>query len=267
MPAILPARLRQQAALLAEQFEQPDAFIRSLHHLLDFYADRTHRPGQAGEPPPLLSAYNVRPPVIRQVLQELVQLAPENPEAALNLCDALWNQPYLELRLLAAGLLGQLPVDPPEPVLERVQAWVKQGTEARLKTVLFDQGLARLRKEDPNLVLQRAEEWLSSADPFDQQLGLQAMLPLVSDPAYQNLPVFFRLIYTLVRSIPPGLRPDLLDVLAALARRSPQETAYFLRQTLLTLQSPDTAWLIRRSLPAFPLNTQESLRRALREIA
>lgn len=265
MPAIQPARLRQQAALLVEQFDQPDAFIRSLHHLLDFYADRTHHPGQAGEPPPLLSAYNVRPPVLRQVLLELTPLAQENPDAALRLCDALWAQPYLEMHLLSAGLLGQLPIEPPVAVMDRVQAWAEQEKDARLITILFDQGMGRLRKESPQLVLQRVEKWLADTEPFIQQLGLRVLLPLAEDPDYQNLPVIFHLIYPLARSIPSGLRPELLDVLAALARRSPQETAYFLRQTWLAIQSPDTAWLIRQSLPAFPTNIQESLRRALRE--
>ena len=50
MPAIQPVRLKRQSALLVEQFNNPAAFIRSLHHLLEFYADRVHRPGQAGEP-------------------------------------------------------------------------------------------------------------------------------------------------------------------------------------------------------------------------
>jgi hypothetical protein len=59
MPAIQPARLRQQAALMVEHFDQPAAFVRSLHHLLEYYADRAHRPGQAGKPPALLAAYNV----------------------------------------------------------------------------------------------------------------------------------------------------------------------------------------------------------------
>ena len=65
MPAIQPARLKQQAVLLAQQFDNPVAYVRSLHHLLDFYADRAHRPGQSGKPAPLTSAYRVHPPVLR----------------------------------------------------------------------------------------------------------------------------------------------------------------------------------------------------------
>jgi len=60
MPAIHPARMKIQVARLGEKIRQPEVFVRELHNLLDFYADRTHRPGQFGEPPPLLAI--IKPP-------------------------------------------------------------------------------------------------------------------------------------------------------------------------------------------------------------
>lgn len=265
MPAIQPARLRQQAALLSEHFERPAAFVRSLHHLLDFYADRTHRPGQAGEPPPLLAAYNVKPPVLRQILYELVSLADDQPEVGLALCDALWEQAYLEFRLLAAGLLGQIPPDPPEALLHRVEAWARSVSDARLVGIILNTSLARLRQENPPGLVRQVERWLTESEIFFQKLGLQALLPLLEDQRFENFPVFYRLIYPLARVAPTSLRPELLDVVGALARRSPRETAYFLRQTMETPKSPDTAWIIRRSLGNFPPEVQESLRLAVRE--
>lgn len=266
MPAIQPARLKQQAALVAEHFDNPVAFVRSLHHLLDFYADRVKRPGQSGAPPPLLRAYNVRPPVLRQILQELLPLAEEDPQAGLALCEALWEQPYLEFGLLAAGLIGQIPPRPPEPVLERIAAWLKSNPEQRLIVALLNQGLARLRQEDSQTLIALVESWLADENLFTRQLGLQALLPMVADLGFENLPAFYRLIQPLARSVPPLLRPDLLEVLAALAQRSPKETAYFLRQSLAMPHASDTPWLIRQSLRAFPLEIQDSLRSAVRGI-
>lgn len=264
MPAIQPARLRQQAALLVEHFTSPPAFVRSLHHLLDYYADRAHRPGRSGEPAPLLAAYNVRPPVLRQILQELAPLVESEPQIALSLSDALWEQPYLEFRLLAASLLGQISPQPPEPILARVQAWVKSDPQNRLIGALLSQGVARVRNEKPDHLIHLVEVWLSSSDVFQQQLGLRTLVPMVKDLGFENLPAFFRLIQPLSRSVPPELRPDMLDVLRALAHRSPHETAFHLRQFLELPNSPDTPWLIRQCLQAFPLETQESLRAALR---
>jgi len=105
MPAIQPARLKIQAAQLAEKFTDPPAFTLGLNELLEFYADRTYRPGQASDPQPLLKAYNVPTPVLRQVSKELSKFIVANQDAALALCDALWSKPVLEFRLLAAMVL------------------------------------------------------------------------------------------------------------------------------------------------------------------
>jgi hypothetical protein len=258
--------LRQQAILLAGQFDDPPAFVRSLHHLLDFYSERVHRPGQAGEPPPLIAAYRSRPPVLRQIIQELAPLAKEKPAATMALCDALWEQPYLEFRLLAAALLGQTPAEPSEPILSRMVSWATKDLEQRLVDALLHQGMHSLRKENPAALLQLAETWLGEADVIYNQLGLRALLPLVNDPAFENLPVFYRVVQPLCRTTPAPLRQDLLEVLAGLARRSPVETAYFLRQSLELTNSQDTAWLIRQILREFPPATQNSLRETLRKL-
>ena len=267
MPAIHPARLKHQAALLAEHFDDSPAYVRSLHHLLDSYAERIHRPGQAGTPAPLLAAYKVRPPVLRQVLQELVPLARENPEAGLGLCDALWEQPNLEFRLLAAALLGQIPCNQPELILTRIRAWVQPDVEARLLEPLFTQGIGCLRREHPGEVIILAGDWLQQKDLFYQQLGLRIMLSFIDDPQYENLPAFYRLVQPLVRSAPARLRPDILEVLAALIRRSPNETAYFLRQTAALPNSPDTPFLIRQLLRDFPEDFQNGMREFSRQLS
>jgi hypothetical protein len=265
MPAINPARLRQQAILLSDQFNDPPAFIRSLHHLLDFYAERVHRPGQAGEPQPLISAYRVRPPVLRQLMVELVPCLTEDPQAALSLCDALWSQDFLEFRLLAAQMLGLVPALPPEPILERVQSWLSQDNDARIEEVVLTQGLLGIREQAPQTLIQLIDAWLSQKIMLWIHLGLRALLPLIKDPNFEDIPRFFQLVQPLCRAIPAPIRPDLVDVLCALARRSPQESAFFLRQIMSMPDNPDTPFLIRQSLPAFPSAIQDSLRDVLRE--
>jgi len=265
MPAIQPAGLKRQSALLVEQFTNPAAFIRSLHHLLDFYADRAHRPGQAGEPSPLIRAYGVKPPILRQILIDLEPLAKENPDQALELCDQLWEQPYLEFRQLSASLLGMIPLGSNAAILERVRGWITQDTEDRLIDVMILLGLENLRKEDPHSIYQLIDEWLAANEVHYQKIGLRTLLPLVQDPDNENLPIFFNLIQPFTRSLPSSISPDLLDIVEVLARRSPQETAYFLRQTLSFPNSPNTPWLIRQVIRFFPTEIQASLRKALKE--
>lgn len=264
MPAIQPARLRQQAASLAESFNDPTGYARSLHSLMDFYSDRARRPGKTGRPGPLIQAYNVRPPVLRMLLQELLPLANQNPEAALALCDALWAEDYLEFRQLSAMLLGQLPPEAAPQVIARLQEWISPSLELHLIELLISTGVERLQREQSPTLLALIDSWLTHTRTFYQQLGLHALLPLIRNPAYENLPIFFRMIQPYARLAPPSLRPDVLDVLTALAQRSPQETAYFLRQMLGHPDSPDTPWLVRQSLPAFPEELQASLRQAVR---
>lgn len=266
MPAIQLPRLRIQAAGLAEKFSNPRAFVRGFHDLCDIYAERTRRPGQTGEPPPLLMAYKVPAPVLRQVLKELSLDIDQDGEAALALAGAVWAEPYLEFRMLAASILGNVSPDPPERVIERFRNWAKPGTDDRLVSVLVEEGLARLRREDSQRYLEETKSWLGSEEAFSQRLGLRALLSMVSSPEFGNLPLAMRLLAPLVRSAPHRLRPDILDVIQALAGRSPRETAYFLRQNLLVeSDNPGTAQIIRSGLRFFPSEDQATLRRAVRE--
>ena len=266
MPAIQPARLKIQAAQLAEKFTDPPAFSLRLNELIEFYADRTYRPGQDSDPQPLLKAFNVPTPVLRQVSKELSKPSAANREAALALCDALWLKPVLEFRLLAAMILGQVAVQPMEDILGRVNAWAIPSTESRLIQALIADGLISVRLDWPDQYLHQIEIWLSSGKLFYSQLGLQALLPLLEMVEFDNLPAGMRMITPLVRAAPQSLRPDLLQVIQRLAARSPKETAFFLRQNLIIKEdNPGTAWLTRQSLAYFPADTRAVLRAALKE--
>jgi hypothetical protein len=266
MPAIQLSRLRLQAAHLRDSFTRPEAFARGLQAMLDFYADRTHRPGQAGEPPPLIPAYHVPPPVLRQVLLELKPLIEKDADHALLLSDTLWAQSNLECCTLAASILGLLPPSQAEKILDRVTSWARALKEEQLLEILLDEGLQNFRREQPDHFLSQVETWLASENPRERSLGLKALKPLIEEGAHENLPSLFRLLTPLAWSIPPALRSDLLEVLRAAARNSPRETTYFLRQTLASPHSLDTPWLARQILPELTPETRQSLREALRQI-
>jgi hypothetical protein len=263
MPAIHPARMKIQVSQLGEKIREPDVFVRALHNLLDFYADRTYRPGQSGEPPPLLATYKTPPPVFRQIVREIASLAVVDPPAALALVDALWAEPTIEFRLLAIALIGKIPPIPHEPVIERIQSWIATTPENRLLDAILKQSLVHIRRECPKIYLQMIEEWLKEDELYRRQTGLRAMVPLLSDPKFENLPAVFRLLTPLIREPPSTLHLDLVAVLRTLVHRFPQEASYILRQNLST-GHPDTIWLARQVLNDFPNEIQGSLREALR---
>lgn len=265
MPAIHLARLKLQSAALSQFFEQPAAFLKELKNLLEFYANRTHRPGQTGEPQPLLPSYNVPGPILNQIYLDLKPLVIEKPDESLELCEALWQEPYLECRMLSARLLGQISPAMTSEIFAHLQVWLPDTREERLIDTLLDFGLARLRTEYPDLVLDQIKTWLEDDRAVFRRFGLRAMLPILRETSFDNLPFFYRLLTPYFRQTPNDLRPDVLRVLTALTRRSPQEMAFMLRQNLGVSGHTDTAWLIRQVIKEFPQEQQSSLRAALRE--
>jgi hypothetical protein len=265
MPAIQPARLKKQTSELVGKFNQPAAFIRDLHALLDMYTDHTHRSGQSGDPSPLIPTYKAPPPVMRQVWNELIPVIKRQPEDVLMLCDALWAEQNYDLKLLAARMLGQVQIPPPDPVIERINAWIEQELDKRILDGLFENSFIQLQQADPESLLDVVSAWLSTTKPSIQQAGLRALLAIIKRSGAGNIPSIFRLITPYIRIAPSRLRPDILEVLTALAHDSPAETAYLLRQNLSAPNNPDTAWLIRQVLVEFPPESQTSLRTALKE--
>jgi hypothetical protein len=264
MPAIQPARLKNQASDLASSFDQPEIFIRRLRSLLDLYTDHTYRSGQSGEPSPLMGAYNTAPPVMRQVWFELVRMIKIRPEGVYPLCDALWAEPNLDLKLLAAQLLGQCPAEKPQPVIDRLQSWILPGLDKRLLDALLKHGLMKIHQHAPDQALELVTSWLSSSEFTFQQAGLRALLPMITYLGTQSLPRIFKQLTPFIRVAPLKLRPDILAALTALANASPSETAYFLRQNLSVPDNPDTPWLIRQVLAEFPDETRVGLRNAMK---
>lgn len=264
MPAISPAKLKLQTARLAEQYAQPGVYVRELHALLKLYADHTHRAGQSGLPSALLESYNVPAPVMRQINLSMKPTVELDPEALLQLCDALWSEPFLEHRLLACTLLGQIPVVQPEPIFQRLESWAQGTPEHHLMRAVIDQGMRRMRQDAPSAVLKLVEEWLQSSEVNLQQLGLRALITQVEEPRFHNLPAVYRLITPFIRSAASAIRPDVVELVKVLAERSPNETAYTLRTALKAPEGAPAAWLTRQVLPEFPKAIQDSLRQAMK---
>jgi hypothetical protein len=274
MPAINLPRLRKQVNELAPYCSEPEVFLRKLKDLFDYYGDRTLRPSQVAARPTAISAANVPQPVIRHVVGELVPYANSTPHLILDLSRELWKYGWLEHRLLACLLLGKLPSSYAEEIIQLAEEWCKQNHEEALLNAIAERSLAPLQSEHPDLLIAKAQEWIAApTTKQDQQpslsaavllnfqkLGFRALLPLVADQGYENLPKIYKTLKPSLQTPAKVLRPDLLDLLRHLGRRSPQETAFFLRS--LHTESPSTTlnWLIRRSLNAFPKDLQQSLR-------
>lgn len=264
MPAVDLARLKKQAVRLADLFDQPEAFLRELHETLDFYVNRTLRTRQAIAPTSVLETYRTPSLVLRHIENELAALAEADTSKAIDLADILWDARFLETRLLAAFLIGRVP--PREDrLLARLTAWTQQVRDPSVRAALLTTSLARLRTEAPERLLDLTREWLHPARARFWSNGIQALLPLIDDPDYENMPPIYELVKPAIEAAPAILQDDLEQLINALYRANPVESAYFLKQVIGKSENPQTAITMRRILPAFPPELQEQLRDLVRK--
>jgi hypothetical protein len=259
MPAIDLARLKKQAAHLGELFDRPEEFVRGLHDMLDFYVNRTVRDEGAVAPSSVLQTFRTPAPVLRQIENELAPLAASRPEEALEIADHLWDEGWLETRMLAASLLGRIPPHE-ERLLARLTAWASQVRDPSVRATLLTASLARLRKETPERFLELVGEWLN---PERQRLwphGIQALIPLIRDPNYGNLPPIFEIIESVAIAAPAIIQSELIELFDALYAESPAETTHFLQGILANSDNPMTAVTLRRISPSLPAGLAESIR-------
>jgi hypothetical protein len=264
MPAINLARLKTQASRLSEKFSEPEAFVRDLNEMLDFYTNRTMRSTQTARRFSL-PTYRTPPPVLRQIHGELEPLAESHPVEAVALTNALWKAGSLESRLLAASLLGSIPLAQSSPTLVRLPDWLAQSTDKQILAALLTDAFARLRQEDPDALFLLLEIWLKSPRTSLRVWGLRALIPILTDPNFENLPAVFRILKPAIQSAGPTSQLELQACLATLEKVSLTETLAYLREIISNNPAPLMLRTFRRILAGLSPELQSSLREMLRE--
>jgi hypothetical protein len=263
MPAVQLARLNQQIDALIWQFTRPDDFLSRLRDLFELYSDRLYRAGHAVPPTSMTPAYHVPTLVLRHLRVGLHQPCRQHPAAALALVDALWAETMLEFRLLAAALLGYIPLTQVEPILERLRLFARPTEDNQvLETLLTDGGIS-LRREQPQQWIDCITRWNDEPILSVQSVGLKAIKVTAQDEQFTNLPPLFRILSEQLQTGASPLQVELQETLLALLRRSPTETVYLLRQILPLTTSSITLRLVRLILPRVPAEFQPGLRQAL----
>jgi hypothetical protein len=202
--------------------------------------------------------------VLRQIEKEIGPVAEKQPILALELADALWDEGWLETRLLAAFLLGRIPPQE-ERLLARMTAWTQAVRDPEVRAALLTTSLTRLRRETPDLFLVLVREWLHPARQRMWSNGVQALVPLISSPNFDNLPPIFEIVEPIIKASPATLQYDLQELIITLYEASPDETTYFLQQILQRTKSPLPAVALRRMAPELPTELQTSLREIIRQ--
>jgi hypothetical protein len=203
--------------------------------------------------------------VLRQIEKEIGPAAEKQPMLALELADALWDEGWLETKLLAAFLLGRIPPQE-ERLLARLTAWTQAVRDPEVRAALLTTSLTRLRRETPDLFLVLVREWLHPARQRMWSNGIQALVPLISSPNFDNLPPIFEIVEPILKVSPATLQYDLQELIITLYEASPDETTYFLQQILKGTKSPLPSVALRRMSAELPQELQSSVREMLRQI-
>jgi hypothetical protein len=263
MPAIDLARLRKQAARLADFFFLPNEFMKHLREMLDFYVNYTLRTKENVAPGSNLKTYRTPPAVLTQIENEIKQTAEENPHFALELADTLWDEGALETCLLAAFLLGRIPPQE-ERLLPRLTAWTQQVRDPDVRSALLSTSLGRMRKETPIQFLNLIREYFHPERSRTWSNGIQALLPMIADTNYNNLPPILDLVEPIIEEAPTSLQNNLSDLIIALYRASANETIFLLKHILERTENPMTLITLRRMSVNFPPPLQRELQELLR---
>ncbi len=263
MPPIDPARLRLRTDALAAQFSDPARLAMGLRNLLDDYADRTHRPSPRIVTSSVDNAYKVPGPVVRAIITALRPPAQANPDAALAAAAQVWAGGSREGRRIAAEMLGAAAERRPGEVLAQVEAWLPQIETGETADALAEFGLGPLIRAEPARFLEAARNWVAHPKKWVRRFGLAALMPLVADRDWDNVPAALAIIRPVMREADGEVRRAAATALEGLGPKSPSEISRFLRE-FAPHSNANTNWIVRNALPGLPQAEQAEIIRLLR---
>lgn len=261
MPAIHIAKLRKQAVELAEYFFEPERFDFHFTQLLDFYSNRTKKPGKPKSSATRLKTYEVQDPIIRAVLTEIEPFATQDPVAALSLACLLWEKLVLEKRIMAIRLLGILPQEDSRSTVKLIEKWVKNNHDDQLLVEFSSHPLLKLHLSHWKLYLTHLNKWLGSENQILIRLSLTSISKMLNERDIADLPPIFKLLTPYFSDPPFKLRSLLSPILKSLTRQSPDEVMYLIRQIYDSKSkvSRNFKWLLNQNKDFFPESYQDSI--------
>ena len=264
MPAIDLTRLRTRLGILLSNLGRPVGFVRELRDLFISYGDLTLPLGASPSGIKTLPTLNTPPLLNREILSALAENCRDDPGLILQIIDLLWEQSAVEIRLLGAQLLGRLPGEYSGEVINRIKKWASNIEDAELFPSLHQFGSLTLRKENPDAWLEMLTGWRDSPEPELVKLAIDGVIPLIDDEDYQNLPAIFTFLTKLVINLEKPYQFELLNAIEHLAKRSENETVYFLKEMIQLTTSPDAGRFFRRTLDSFSPIKKDSIKQELR---
>ncbi len=264
MAAIDLTRLNKQIDGLKEAFAQPADFRRQLHVVLQFYHRYAHRKHKDSVSISFMQTYDLPEQILPQIANGLSLKARQDVNETLAVVDELWLDDHFEARELATYLIGQVPVSASQEIYQRLTQWVSVPTDRAVIRSIFTKSSQRLRVEAPKGWVDFVGSLLASPVERAQNHGLYALSLLATQSDSDDLPQFFHWIRPFIQSDQNLIQSNLSLAVAALARRSPTETAYILKEVMSDTDGSGIERRVRSYLPFFEEELSQSLQNSLR---
>lgn len=266
MAAVNLLQLRKEINALMWNFTDPAAFEKALYELFDKYQTSRNPAGAAILQTAKAGELSVPLIVLRELEVALFQTVADQPEAALGLSDRLMNSEALEVRTIAARILGLAPISYSNAVFQRIEDWARQRHETAELRVFIRSAGSLVRRTDAGRLLEQARHWIESSQTDDQALGIEVLIYLVEFEEFQNLPAVFTLLEALLRAGSTTLQPEILELTKNLLERSPVETSYTVRLMMENDErGPMVSRIARKLLSRFTDPSRSAIRDLLRK--
>ena len=167
--------------------------------------------------------------------------------------------------MLAAALIGMAAGQMPEQSAELLVEYCIPEESPLVQQALLQHSGNQLRAANVRVWFDLVERWINASIAAQQLIGFKAVLGVVNDREFENLPLVYRILTYPVENTNRVTSHDIESLIRALAKRSPVETAFFLRQCYSRSINPLLGRLIRKCLPIFALEGQASLRKTLQD--
>ncbi len=264
MPAIQLDKLKLQTANLAGKVGQPDIFQSELLELFDLYSNRTFRAGTNTLSSRMSSTYHVADRVIWQIERDLEpQIHIYDQDQSLLLANILWSGESLEEKLIAIFILGQIPVEVDQPVLETFTRWFQPELDSLLRMRLVTVGLHRLRREKFTDWMGLIQEWIASPLEEKHAQAFLALVELLQETGESHLPSVNKIMRDTILTISPQNHYELLALFRVMVQVSLIETSYLTGEILGNSDPKNINHkrLLRKMIELFPENAQAELKR------
>lgn len=263
MPSIDLPRVRAQAQRIAQLISDPEGFVSDLQAVLEEYAERAFRPGRMVLGETKWRSRGTPEQVMRALSSAIRPEARANVEAALRLLPPLWATGYREERILAAEMWGVVAPLALYPSLDLISAWAVELDSPETADALGVGGMGLLLKAEPRPHLHLLRRWLAQESRYTRRFAVMALLPLAQDKTHQGVQDLLEILADAMSAVDMEVRKAVVEVLLAVAGKSPVEAARFLREWAAK-GDRNSAWIVRRAMVKLDAEEQAAIRSMMR---